>query len=403
MQNRVASNPIVNCRFNEKYILHLLRLKQRESKANLARETGLTAAAVGGIISSLQEKGLVEKVGKVQGDMGQPATLFSLAREGAYGLGVSINRGHIETVLINFVGEVVVTKKHTMILPTPDIALDLIHKDLSSLLESLPSSVMERIAGIGIAQPYNIGSWKQESHTDWHQWDDFDLALELEKLTGLPTVTQNDANAAAIAELIYGVGVKSEDFIYLFFGSPLVQSLGGGLVLDGDCRNGASWNAGDIGLLPVEPGAITTSHSKLGHSTTFLTNRCSLHSLVVYLRSEGATIESQAELSTAMEAMPQAVTAWVEDCVSALEIAVYAFQSIVDVPEFILDCEDDDLALVTRIIERLKQKLEDTPLRGLTMPKIRKGSFGSDASAIGAATLPLDSTYSPKAKFSDAR
>lgn len=394
----MIGNPTINtCRYNEKYLLHLLRLKQRESKANLARETGMTAAAVGGIIKSLQEKGLVETVGKVQGDMGQPATLFSLSKDGAYGIGVSINRGHIETVLINFVGDVVVSHKHQLILPSPTKVQSIVLKNIDEMMSSFTESIRGRIAGIGVARPYNIGSWGEEN-SDWAEWDNFDLAAALSDQTGLPSVNQNDVNSAAIAEMIYGEANEFNDFIYVFFGSPQVQSFGGGLMLDGECRNGASGNAGDLGLIPVPPGNIPTSASQKGNQTTFLTNRCSLRSLVRYLRSEGLDVASTESFHKTVAVEPERVERWISDCVSGLEHAIYAIQAVVDVPELIIDCEDGDLALVSRIIDSLRATLASSEHSGLTMPAIRKGRFGSDASAIGAATLPLDSSFSPKGR-----
>ncbi len=396
IRNFLGANPINHCRYNEKYLLHLLRLKQRGSKASLARQTGLTAAAVGGIIKSLQEKGLVETVGKVQGDMGQPATLFSLSKGGAYGLGVSINRGHIETVLVNFVGDVVASSKHEIILPSPQEALALVLKDIDALVSSVASNISSRIAGIGVAQPYNIGSWKQDN-ADWSAWDSFNLAAMLSSGTGIAAYSQNDVNAAAIAEMIYGANTGHDDFVYAFFGGSQVQSFGGGLILNGECHNGASNNAGDIGLIPVPLGVIPTSGSKDGHATTFLTNRCSLHSLVRYLRSEGAAIQNAEEFHLAINQYPKATTVWINDCVNALESAVYAIQAIVDIPELVIDCEDSDLPIVKRIIQQLGIKIAGFHHRGLIMPSVRKGTFGSAAAAIGAATLPLDSSFSPKA------
>ena len=390
-----AANPINNCRYNEKYVLHVLRLKQRESKANLARLTGLTAAAVGGIIKSLEEKGLVENVGKLQGDMGQPATLYALAPEGAYGIGVSVNRGDIETVIINFVGEVVASRKHPMILPAPEAVLAMVLEDIDELADSLLKNISFSIAGVGVAQPYYIGSWSDDNQ-GWKAWDDFDLAAALSKKIGLPAFTQNDANAGAIAELIYGKEQDSKDFLYIFFGSPLVQSLGGGLVLNGECRNGAHGNAGDIGQFPMPVGSIPTSVARQGEQMTALAFRSSLNSLVKHLRASGEEIQSRDQFKQAIERKSFEVDQWLDDCLDGLEMAVFGIQGILDVPEIVVDCEDEDAELVSKIINGLGLRLGQSSASGMELPILRKGNYGSQAGAIGAATLPLDSTFSPK-------
>ncbi|ACR12820.1 ROK family protein [Teredinibacter turnerae T7901] len=390
-----AQSALLQCRHNEKYILNLLRKKRKESKANLARDSGLTAAAVGDMIKQLSAKGLVEEVGKVQGDMGQPATLYAPAKNGAYGLGVSISRSFIQTLIVDFGGNIVAEKKHHLILPAPEEVFDLLLKDIAALCEPLPSTIQERIVGLGVAQPFNISVWEKEN-SNWRDWDSFDLARLLGSALNMPSFKQNDVNAAALAEMMFREDYDVNEFMYLFFGSSQVQSLGGGLILDGDCRTGSSGNAGDFGLLPVPRHPQVNWASDAGGETTYLTNRCSFYSLVRFLKAEGVDLVSGEPLHEVLSAQPVLVNVWLEQCVAALASGVLALQALVDVPELVIDCEDDDAYLVDRIISLLTVKLADVIREGVTLPKIAKGVFGSNASAIGAATLPFDAFFSPK-------
>lgn len=386
----LRSQPTIHCRDNEKYLLHILRLRKRESKANLARETGLTAAAVGGIISSLLDKGLVENVGKVQGDMGQPATLFSLSREGAYSFGVNIHQDVIQTSLINFVGEVVANKKYEAMLPSPNKALDLILSDIQDMLYPLDAEATQRIAGIGITQSDTL----KTENTAWASWGANDLADELNKRAGLDTLTKNDINAAATAELIYGVGAHLESFIYLFFGPAMAPNLSGAVVLNGECRNGATGSAGNIGMIPLPAGTQLNSTDGTQQKTNNLSHRASLYALVDYLRAQGVDITSRQDLDHCMNTHHQAINEWVIDAVSALKDAIYTFQSLIDAQAIIIDCQDIDAPLIDRIIHEFTRTPSQTKPHNFRMPQIRKGTFGSNAAAIGAATLPLDATFS---------
>lgn len=392
--HRLAS-PINECRYNEKLVLHELRLAKRESKAGLARITGLTAAAAGGLISSLEEKGLVTKVGKVQGDMGQPATMYSLNDTGAYGLGVSINRGHIETALISFGGRLIASRKRMQVLSTPNATLDLVLEDIDSLIDSTGSDVLDRLAGIGVAIPYNVSAWGQQN-IDWSDWDNFNLAAELAKHTGIPAESQNDGNAAAIAELIYGVGMQSSDFVYLFLGSPMVQSVGGGVIVNGNCYSGKTGNAGDLGLIPVpaKEQYYRGDGGRLTHIT--LSDVCSMNTLLRLLQFDGADIKTRADFDQALKKNKGRVMSWVDDAVSAFISALYSIQAILDMPTFVIDCESDDKELLHLMMDHLNKQLELRPNQSTLMPAIREGSFGSEASAIGAATLPFDSSFYPK-------
>ena len=78
--------------------------------------------------------------------------------------------------------------------------------DLRQLVPDLDDNpfVSERLTGIGLGQPYHLGSWLRELElpaSSFKRWDDFDFATALANATGLPVFSENDGNAAAIAEL----------------------------------------------------------------------------------------------------------------------------------------------------------------------------------------------------------
>lgn len=78
-------------------------------------------------------------------------------------------------------------------------------------------------------------------------WRNFPLAEEIRKAHGLPTRIDNDANAAALAEALWGAGAG---FRYVFY-ATLGTGIGTGLVLDGRIyhgRTGAAVEAGHISL-----------------------------------------------------------------------------------------------------------------------------------------------------------
>jgi len=77
--------------------------------------------------------------------------------------------------------------------------------------------------------------------------------LELRRLlherTGLPTIVDNDANAAALAEARFGAGVGGGDLVLVNVGT----GIGGGLVLGGRLDHGQHGFAGELGHLIVDP------------------------------------------------------------------------------------------------------------------------------------------------------
>ena len=91
-------------------------------------------------------------------------------------------------------------------------------------------------------------------------WRDEPLKAELERLTDLPVVVENDANAAAWGEFAFGGGKDVDDLLLVTVGT----GVGGGLVLDGKLHRGAFGVAAEIGHFRVVPQGRPCGCGNLG-------------------------------------------------------------------------------------------------------------------------------------------
>ncbi|MFS3129718.1 ROK family protein [Nocardioides sp. Bht2] len=89
---------------------------------------------------------------------------------------------------------------------------------------------------------------------------DVELRAELSRRTGLPTVIENDGNAAAWAEYRFGAARGSEQVILVAVGT----GVGGGLVLGGRLQRGGHGVAGEIGHLELVPGGLPCGCGRTG-------------------------------------------------------------------------------------------------------------------------------------------
>jgi predicted NBD/HSP70 family sugar kinase len=78
-------------------------------------------------------------------------------------------------------------------------------------------------------------------------WHNVPLRKIFSERTGLKVFVENDANAAAIAEHLFGVARKCKDFIFVFAG----VGIGGGLFLNGELYRGRNGFAGELGHSPI--------------------------------------------------------------------------------------------------------------------------------------------------------
>ena len=73
-------------------------------------------------------------------------------------------------------------------------------------------------------------------------WRDEPVKDDLERLTGLPVVVENDTNAAAWGEFAFGAAADSDDLLLVTVGT----GVGGGIVLDGCLHRGTFGIAAEI-------------------------------------------------------------------------------------------------------------------------------------------------------------
>jgi glucokinase len=104
--------------------------------------------------------------------------------------------------------------------------------------------------GIGLGGPVDFERQRVVLSTHVDGWGDFDLPGHLAHLLGFVPIMDNDANAGALGEALYGAGRGYRPLFYL----TLSTGIGGGLVASDTVYRGADSYAGEIGHLTVRPG-----------------------------------------------------------------------------------------------------------------------------------------------------
>ena len=124
-----------------------------------------------------------------------------------------------------------------------------LHEHLSKLINE--AGGIEKIKGIGVGAPngnFYTGNVEYAPNLRWKGV--IPLANLLGEKFGLPTVLTNDANAAALGELIYGAAKGMKDFIVITLGT----GVGSGIVANGQLIYGHDGFAGELGHCIVIPG-----------------------------------------------------------------------------------------------------------------------------------------------------
>mgnify|MGYP003290445766 CR=1 FL=1 len=100
-------------------------------------------------------------------------------------------------------------------------------------------------AGVSCGGPLNSQKGLVLSPPNLPGWDSVPITKLVSERFGIPAYLQNDANACALAEWLFGAGKGCRDMVFLPFGT----GLGAGLILNGRLYDGASGMAGEAGHL----------------------------------------------------------------------------------------------------------------------------------------------------------
>jgi predicted NBD/HSP70 family sugar kinase len=365
--------------YNERLVLSLIRRYGSLPKAEIARVTGLSAQTASVIVKQLEADGLLLRQRPQRGRIGQPPVPLSLNPDGAYSIGLKVGRRSADLVLIDLMGRVRASQHRTYRYPEPGATLDFVRDGIAELQRDLKPAQRARISGLGIATPFELWNWEKEigAPSDVLQvWRAFDLVGEVAKLSSWPVQLCNDATAACAAELSFGIGSRYRDFVYFFIGS----FIGGGIVLNGMLYQGRSGNAGALGSMPV------SGEGPLG--VLQLIRSASLYRLEQLIGNQGRDPSMLWKVPQDWGEIGQPLDAWIKDSSIHLAQAIVASVSVVDFEAAIIDaaCPPD---VRRRLVEQAKVQVAQLDQQGLSPFAVLEGTIGSDARAIGSASLPL--------------
>ena len=389
---RKGSNSVRVRRYNERVVLEALRRLGQASKAELARSANLTPQAVTAIVDALASSGLVEISGKRTGYVGQPSTLYTAAPDGAFSIGLHVGRRSLDAVMVDFTGKTLHSETTEYEHPEPVTVADLATEYQHRLCGHLTSALQDRMVGMGIAMPFFLGGWTDElglPRSITKAWESFDLPKMLERATSLPLFFENDASSAATAEVVYGRGRDTRDFIYLFIST----FIGGGLVIDGSLETGPHGNSAAFGPYPVSRSLLSTVPPPTGPFEILL-RRASFYVLANHLRANDVPIRRAHELLALGDRAEPYLSEWITDCADALAQAIVGAISVVDVTAIVIDGILPP-PILRRTVEAVSTRFKEIVPEGLVAPRIEIGSIGSGAAAIGAAILPLYAAFAP--------
>lgn len=173
--------------------------------------------------------------------------------------GIDIGGTKIAIALENLSGEKIAACRLPMKVEID--AFSTVEKILQTMAAMLEESCSELVAiGIGCPSPLDIENGLVLSPSNLRDWSNFPIVKLFRGRFKVPVILENDANTAALGELVYGAGRGFENIFYV----TVSTGIGGGIIIGGEIFQGVCAGAGEIGHTIVQPDGVRCNCGSVG-------------------------------------------------------------------------------------------------------------------------------------------
>ena len=228
---------------NRSLVLQTLYRAGQQSRADIARETGLTRVTVSDLVAELSVEGLSIETGQREdGRPGKPATLLDLNRGAFQIIGIDLSEyATFRGAVLDLDGQILHRAELPLAGATGADATALV----TALADTLVAAATLPVLGMGVGSPGVVDLAGVVLSAPNLGWVDEPLQQAMSARFGVPVVVANDANVAALAE--HSFGGADSDMMLIKVG----HGVGAGLLLDGTPLFGSRFAAGEIGHVVV--------------------------------------------------------------------------------------------------------------------------------------------------------
>jgi predicted NBD/HSP70 family sugar kinase len=368
---------------NERVLLEHLRHYGPLSRAQLARETGLSKPTVSQALANLERVGLARPIGQVSPEGGgRQAVLYESDPTAGYVVGIDIGRSWVRVAVADLAGTIVARREERNQVRSAKALVRLATELAQRAIETAGftwSKVVHTV--IGTPGVYDYSSERVLFASNLPGWGRRGLAELLHEAVGSNLTLENDANLAALGEQSFGCGAAVKTFVFFTVGT----GLGMGIVIDGKLYRGAHGASGEVGFLPIEaleiPGFSMASASQRGMMETVASGEGIVH--IAQALGMRPPLSAR-QIFDAARAGDELALAVVEREGCHLALAVAAVAAILD-PELIVlgGGVGHNVDLLRGPLERRLHEI--TPLR----PRIVASELGEYAVLYGAIATGL--------------
>jgi predicted NBD/HSP70 family sugar kinase len=360
---------------NARQCLRVLRDKGSLSRAEIARELGTTKATVGNAIRELIDSGLVSAADQANdiAHVGRPGTNVRLDPEGAFFVGVEVEKKALTIQLFDFAMEVRATR---------DLRVNIERSPLNNFASKIAETALavvgeadvpeEKIYGMGVSVPGIVSSASRVIIPSVPKWQGIDLKALLSAQLPNYWLLKICNNAAAVAFSLCEAfrEADQQDFLFIL----LSEGVGSAVVRNGKVEKGYHGFAGEIGHL-----IMNARLSRRDESFERLTGYERFMPFLDARKTPAAALQDLA----AQPNLTKELAAILADWADVLSVGLLNAIHMIDPGHIILG--GPTAVLYPKVEERVLRTLRRSLLPGLKVPPIRLAGAALNEVTAGAA------------------
>jgi len=379
---------------NRAGIIWYLSMHREATRLTLAGHLQLSKMAISNIINEmLLEDLVIEKAAEPDsqspGLSGRKSTSIRLAQEKYMAIGVYISRDELQGVVADITGTIHQIWRQPIIISENNSPSDIRQEFISQMYQIIDTVMTESsvkwpdepFLGIGVCSigPLDLKQGILLAPPNFHGIEKIEIQALLEDRYRRPVLLDNDMNAAAWGEHLYGAGQNCQHVVY----AGLTNGIGAGLISYGRIFQGSEGFAGELGHMSIQMDGPLCTCGQRGCLELYI-------SVPVLLAKTGCPdLETLLLKSQTDEAFR---SGWLPEFIRAILIGLVNIANIID-PDIIL-IGNEGAVLAGLVIDELEEKTNQLAFqhRSKKIP-VRLAQFGEKSPLIGAASLIFQAVF----------
>lgn len=247
MRDTIGSNNSDLTEMNRSAVVKILQQREVCSRADIAKETGLTQASITKIVAALIEMGIVSEVGSIKGSGNRRSIGLKLNADRHQIIGVKFARHMFAVGVFDISGKIY---NHT----ETEYPLE---QDQKSVLAAMKKQIHDTLKqyknvvaiGFALPGPFLESEGRIAVVTQMPTWHNINFTEEFKEEFHKPFFFVHDANAGAMAEWWFGDHVRPIHTLAYFL---VGEGVGSGIIENGNLLLGVQGAASEIGHISVD-------------------------------------------------------------------------------------------------------------------------------------------------------